>query len=185
VLSLRQKTVRDYFLLLSLTGLRRNEAATLRWTDVDLESKTITIRAELAKNKKEHVLPLTDFLVMLLTQRMRWRRESEYAFPSRIKRDSPIVDHDYAVALVAAKSGCSFRLHDLRRGFISQAARLAVPHHVIKKLVNHVASRDVTDGYVIIQPEHLREPMELINNRMLTLFGCSIKDWKRDEPVAC
>ena len=39
VISLKQGTVRDYLLVLLLTGLRRNEAATLRWSDIDLESK--------------------------------------------------------------------------------------------------------------------------------------------------
>jgi integrase len=39
VISLRQIYVRDYLLLLLLTGLRRMEAATLRWSDVDLEGK--------------------------------------------------------------------------------------------------------------------------------------------------
>jgi hypothetical protein len=60
------------------------------------------------------------------------------------------------------------------------AAKLGVPHHIIKKLVNHVASRDVTDGYIIIDLDHLREPMNLINNRFLTLFGCNTTDWEKN-----
>jgi integrase len=174
----------DYFLFLSLTGLRRNEAATLRWTDVDLEARTITIRAEISKNKREHWLPLTDFLIVLLKQRQRCRWDSEYVFPSRIKRLSHIADSKHALRIVVRRSGCLFVLHDLRRGFISQAARLGIPHHIIKKLANHIAARDVTDGYVIIHPEHLREPMALINNRFLTLFGCNISDWWPDESAA-
>ncbi len=62
VLSIRDKKVRDYFLLRLFTGLRRTEAATLKWTDIDFEGKVLTIRSELAKNHREHRLPLTEFL---------------------------------------------------------------------------------------------------------------------------
>ena len=70
-MALKQTTTRDYLIFLLLTGLRKNEAATLRWTDVDLEARTITIRAECTKNKQEHCLPLTDFLILMLNQRVR------------------------------------------------------------------------------------------------------------------
>jgi integrase len=184
VVTLRQKTLRDYFLFLILTGLRRNEAATLRWTDVDLQAKIITIRAAISKNKIEHQLPLTDFLTLLLRQRLRQRRDSEYVFASRYRRDSHIVSIKEAVSSIIKNRGCSFVPHDTRRTFISLAARLGVPHHIIKKLVIHTASRDVTDGYVVIHTEHLREPMALINNRFLTLFGFNISDWWTDESAA-
>jgi integrase len=69
VMALRQKTVRDYLLFLLLTGLRRNEAATLRWSDVDFETKTITIPAAASKNKQEHCFPMSEFLLILLSQR--------------------------------------------------------------------------------------------------------------------
>ena len=105
------------------------------------------------------------------------RQTSDGHFPSRSGKGH-IVEAKHAIESVAKSSGCSFVTHDLRRTNISLAARIGVPHHIIKKLVNHIASRDVTDGYVVIDAEHLREPMEQINNRFLTLFGCSIEDWR-------
>jgi integrase len=179
VMSLRQIYIRDYLLLLILTGLRRTEAATLKWSDVDLSARTLTIRAEVAKNKQEHCLPLTDFLYLLLSHRSENRRtDSDFVFPGR--KGGHMKEPKLAVARVIQKSGCDFVLHDLRRTNISMAARLGIPHHIIKKLVNHISSRDVTDGYVVIQHEYLHEPMTLINNRFLTLFGCSIIDWKNN-----
>jgi hypothetical protein len=47
-----------------------------------------------------------------------------------------------------------------------------------------ISSTGATDGYIVIQVDHLREPMALINNRFLTLFGCDISDWKRGDKVA-
>jgi integrase len=182
VISLRQIYIRDYLLLLMLTGLRKNEAATLRWSDIDFDARTLTVRAEIAKNKREHCLPLPDFLFLLLSHRKENRRaDSNFVFPGR--RGGPIVEPKQAVSRVIEKSGCKFVLHDIRRGFITQAAKLSVPHHIIKKLVNHVATTDVTDGYIVIDVEHLREPMNLINNRFLTLFGCNLSDWEKNNRV--
>jgi hypothetical protein len=64
------------------------------------------------------------------------------------------------------------------------AAKLGVAHHIIKKLVNHISSSGATDGYIVIQVEHLCEPMALINNRFLTLFGCDISDWRQSDEIA-
>jgi integrase len=179
VMSLRQIYIRDYLLLLILTGLRRSEASTLRWSDIDFAGRTITIRAEISKNKQEHCVPLTDFLLLLLKHRKEnSRSDTDYVFPGR--RGGPLVEPKLGVARVVARSGCSFVLHDLRRTYISMAAKIGIPHHVIKKLVNHIASSDVTDGYVIIQVDQLREPIDQINNRFLTLFGCQLADWEKN-----
>ena len=61
------------------------------------------------------------------------------------------------------------------------AAKLGAPHHIIKKLVNHVTSTGATDGYIVLHVEHLRESMAQINNRFLTLVGRTISDWTRDD----
>jgi integrase len=69
VMSLKNRMIRDYLLLLLLTGLRRNEAANLRWSDVDLIERKLTVPAEFAKNKLDHSLPLSDFLFLLLSKK--------------------------------------------------------------------------------------------------------------------
>ena len=43
VMKLENTTLRDYLLLVLFTGLRRNEAASLQWSDVDLKAKTLTL----------------------------------------------------------------------------------------------------------------------------------------------
>ena len=113
-------------------------------SDIDLEARTMTIRAEFSKNKQEHSLPLTDFLVLLLTQR---KSDSPYVFPGRGGR-SHLVDPGHIIEQhVIKNSGCSFVIHDLRRSFITMAAKLGVQHHVIKKLVNHISSTGA-DGWL-------------------------------------
>jgi integrase len=170
VMALRHPTVRDYLLLLLFTGLRKNEAATLRWTDIDLQSKVLTVRREVAKNGKEHRLPLSDFLFNLLSERFLNRGNCEYVFPGRGKKHH-LVDSDHVIKGVAKKADCSFILHDARRTFLTVAERLALSYVVLKKLANHAGKNDTTFGYVVVDVERLREPMQRITNELLRLCG--------------
>jgi integrase len=167
VVSLKHQTVKDYLLLLLFTGLRRNEAATLRWEDIDFESKVLTVRSEIAKNGKEHRLPLSDFLEDLLRRRYA-ERVSEFVFPGRGNKHH-IVDSDHVIQGVANKADCPFMLHDLRRTFLTVAERSALSYVVLKKLANHSGKNDTTFGYVVVDVERLREPMQKITNELLTL----------------
>lgn len=63
----KSSILRDYFLLLLFTGLRKQEAIELTWDRVDLKEKTITIND--TKNHQSHVLPLSDFLFNLFENR--------------------------------------------------------------------------------------------------------------------
>jgi len=58
VQALANPTARDYYLVLLLTGLRRNEAARLLWSDIDLEGRWLDVRTEIAKNGYAYRLPL-------------------------------------------------------------------------------------------------------------------------------
>jgi len=168
VISLRHKKIRDYLLLLLFTGFRRIEGASLRWEDVDFESRVITIRAEIAKNKKEHRLPMSDFLEALLKKRYLEKDASEFVFPGR-GACGHIVDSDHVFAGIAEKAGCPFTLHDLRRTFLTLAERLGFSYVILKKLANHSGRNDTTFGYIVVDTERLREPMQKITNEFLLL----------------
>ncbi len=58
VQQLQSDVLRDYLLLILFTGLRRQEAATLRWDHVDLGAKTLTVLD--TKNHESHTLPLSN-----------------------------------------------------------------------------------------------------------------------------
>lgn len=168
VVSLRRNKVRDYLLFLLFTGLRRNEAATLRWEDVDFQSRVITIRAEIAKNKNEHRLPFSDFLEEILQRRYQENRSSDYVFPGR-SAEMPMVDSGHVIEGVAKEAGCPFTLHDLRRTFLTMAERIGFSYVILKKLANHSGKNDTTFGYIVVDTERLREPMQKITNELLNL----------------
>ena len=60
---------RDYLLLILFTGLRRSEAASLRWDDVDLRERMIHLPRTRTKSKRRLDLPMSDYLHDLLTLR--------------------------------------------------------------------------------------------------------------------
>jgi integrase len=176
VMSLESTMVRDYLLLLVLTGLRRTEAISLKWSDINFEDQTLTILAEISKNHREHKLPLSDFILTLLAQRRAQTGESQWLFP-RADRDQYMPYPYDAIQVAAKQGGCPFTPHALRRTFCSVAARSGVGHHLIRKLVNHTQVLDVAHKYILIGVEGLREPMQEITDRFISLMGCSMADW--------
>jgi len=168
VMDLQHEIVRDYLLLLLLTGLRRNEAATLRWTDVDFASKVLTIRPEIAKNGNEHRLPFSDFIEEILIRRHAERGNSEFVFPGRGNK-LHLVDSDHVIEGIGRVIRYRFTPHDLRRTFLTVAERLALPYIVLKKLANHSGKNDTTFGYIVVDVERLRDPMQKITDEFLRL----------------
>ncbi len=160
--------VRDYLLVVLLTGLRRSEAASLRWADIDFDSRTLKIDAERTKNHRVHRLPLTPFLLDLFHKRFH-SRHSEFVFPGRI---GGITQFSDALKRIRQKCGCAFTIHDLRRTYLTMAERLGIPHYALKKLANHSGGNDVTFGYLIFDVERLRSPMEQITDAFTKLMKC-------------
>ncbi|HEY9786657.1 MAG TPA: tyrosine-type recombinase/integrase [Candidatus Obscuribacterales bacterium] len=174
VMGLRDKKIRDYLLFLLFTGLRRMEAATLKWTDIDFDTKVITIRSEHSKNHLEHHLPITEFLQVLLLQRKTMTGESEFVFPGRTGH---MVDSDHVIGGVAKNCDYHFTLHDLRRTFLTTAEMLEVPHYALKKLANHTSGRDITSGYVVVTVARLRVYMTRISDHFVDVLGVDISDF--------
>jgi len=163
VQQLRHATFRDYFQLLLLTGLRKQEAATLQWQQIDFIEKTLLITD--TKNSQPHVLPLSDFLYNLLQQR---HREAANHWVFAGKQDKPIVDPRKPIEQVTLLSGIAFTCHDLRRTFATIAESLDISSFTVKRLLNHQQNHDITAGYVISNVERLRPPMQRITDFVLT-----------------
>ncbi|QSP93846.1 integrase family protein [Marinobacter salinisoli] len=163
-LQLNNQTTRDYLHLVLLTGLRRTEAATLTWDQIDFHDKTITITA--TKNSRIHCLPFSNAIEALLSRRFK-ERSSPYVFPSDAERGH-LSEPRTAINRVAKLSGVEFTLHDLRRTFITAAERLDIPAYALKRLMNQKDPNDVTEGYIIFDVERLRVPMQKITNFFLT-----------------
>jgi len=152
---------RDLFLFILFTGLRRREASTLMWDNIDFKDHSLTI--EDTKNHEAHSLPLTPFLLEILERR---KSDSPYIFQGT-SPDKPLNDPKKQLDKVRKISGVYFNLHDLRRTFITIAESLDINTYALKQLLNHKDQRDVTGGYIITDMERLREPMNKITDYIL------------------
>lgn len=166
---LKNRTAADYLLFMLLTGLRRNEAATLRWSDIDMDARVLVVRAEISKNHREHRLPTSAFIHKLLQRRLAERGKSDYIFPGRGGRGH-ISNLRFVTEEIRTKTGLAFVIHDLRRTFLTMAEKLDVPHYALKKLANHIPLNDVTANYVVLDIERLRIHMSRITDAFLALL---------------
>ncbi len=153
----------DCLLLILFTGLRRSEAMSLRWENIDFKSKTLTITD--TKNHEQHVLPLPDFLYHLLQKRYE-EASSALVFPGDGKLGY-IIEPRKTIQKITQQTGIDFTLHDLRRTFITIAESLDIPAYALKRLLNHKMTQDVTAGYIITDVERLRRPMQQIAEYLL------------------
>ena len=152
---------RDYLIFILLTGLRRREAVSLNWEDIDLKARRFIVRNP--KNHDDLWMPLSDYLVDMLKE-LQEISEGDNPFPIEEPRKF--------IQKVRVDSKVYFTIHDLRRTFITIAESLDIGVYTIKALVNHRTSNtDVTEGYVQINTERLRQPMERITNFILAAVG--------------
>ena len=159
--------MRDYLLLILFTGLRRQEAATLKWEQVDLKAKTLTIID--TKNWQPHTLPLSDYLYTLLLNSQQ-NTKSSYVFPGT-GESGHIIEPRKQMAKVIEATGIQFTVHDLRRTFITVAESLDIASYALKRLLNHKMNGDVTAGYIMLDVERLRKPMQMITDYLLQQTG--------------
>ena len=163
VQGLRNDAHRDYFLTLALTGLRKEEARTLQWADVDFKAKTLTVHN--TKNHSSHTLPMGPYLAAMLDAR---ERLGPLVFTSM---HGVIGNLRYSLEAIARTSGVKFMVHDLRRTFATIAESLDIPAYALKRLMNHKTQGDVTGGYLVITTERLRAPMKKIEDFVLRAAG--------------
>ena len=168
--SLRNEDFRDYLTLLLLTGVRRSEGFQLQWSDIDLRNKTFIIQD--TKNHNPLSLPMGSFLYKMFKERKKTSK-SEWVFPGT-GRTKHMVEPKGALTEIKETTGIKFSFHDLRRLFITTTDSLDISTYAMKALVNHSLNGDVTGGYIVSDPQRLKEPMQRIETHLLKL--CQHKD---------
>jgi integrase len=123
--------------LLILTGQRRGEIANLQWSYIDTDAKLITLPKEAAKNGREHAFPYGQTVAAILnrippTSPFLFRVDYlKHGFPDWTRTKSAF---DHAIGITAP-----WTLHDLRRTFSTNLARLQVQPSIIERLLNHIS----------------------------------------------
>ena len=144
-----------------------------RWPTLGKSPKTRTPwRSALpdTKNREPHTLPLSDYLAELLERSKKATvKGCPIVFADSQKR--PLSNLRYAQATITEASGVSFCVHDLRRTFATVAESLDLSAYTVKKLLNHSTKAGVTGGYLVLDTERLRKPMQAITDHILRFGG--------------
>jgi integrase len=135
--------------VLLLTGQRRNEVAGMTRDELSDDGATWNIPRSRTKNGRAHVVPLPP-LVRNLIDSVKAKPDSNLVFTTtgrtpvsgwsraKARLDAAMLDiarkerrHDAVVR--------PWRLHDLRRSFVTGLIELHVPPHVVELAVNHIS----------------------------------------------
>lgn len=169
VQALANPIARDFLTLLLFTGLRRSEAASLRWDDVDFAARVIRLPAARTKSGRKLDLPMSDFVRDLLVARRAIGKET-FVFPSASK-SGHIAEPKFPLAQVREATGIRISAHDLRRTYITAAESADISPIALRALVNHSLGGDVTSGYIQMSAERLREPAQKVADKIKQLCG--------------
>jgi integrase len=170
VCALPHPVQRDYLLMLMFTGMRRSECASLRWEDVDLIKRSFRVQANQTKTGKKLDLPMSDLVHDLLVARRALGNAGGFVFPGK-SEGKCIIGTTAPLRTVAAATGVQVSAHDLRRGFITIAESTDVSVYSLKAMVNHAFGSDITEGYIQMKLERLREPVQRVADRFKELCG--------------
>ena len=152
-------SIRDYLVFVLVTGKRKGEVEQLTWDDIDFKKGTISLTK--TKTKKMDVVPMTDFLFLLLNTRFNaWDRNDKWVFHSHYKDGGHITNPYKALKKV---EGFYITPHDFRRTFATATRELGIKKEDLSTLLNH-SSRDVTEGYVFASLDYKEKNLDAVFN---------------------
>ncbi len=141
------------------TGLRRGELFSMKWENVDLFNRVITIPR--SKSGDARQVPMSK-AVLKMMQELPSRMRSEWVFPNDAGT-GPLDAHNFENRIfirAIKKAGIeNFRFHDLRHTFASRLAMKGVSLQTIQKLLGH-KTFNMTLRYAHLSERHLQDAVE-------------------------
>ena len=151
--------VRPIVQMLYFTGMRRGEALGLNWSNVNLESRIITLYADQTKEQKKKRVPIHRVLVPILERIGRLRAINSSRVFLTEKRKPPCEDSlrkPWKVALEAVGLDTAFTIHDLRHVWSTNAMRSGMDPRIAETIMGHaLRQKDVPGRYISFSDEDL------------------------------
>jgi integrase len=144
------------------TGMRQNEILSLKWSEVDLFRKTVSVMK--SKNYEKRVVPLNEVALTLLSQKAKVRAMSGFVFPDP-KTGEKIVPENIMWRFYAAQEKAGIphvRFHDLRHTFSTRLIQNGIDLYKVSKLLGHKDIR-TTQRYAHHYSESLRDGVEVLD----------------------
>jgi len=142
------------------TGMRKKKILGLRWRDVDLENRKITILR--SKNNESQIIPINNTLYAIL-KALPKRPDTEYVFSNGNGKPFGNVRRSFDKAL--EKAGIKdFVFHDLRHTFASHLVMSGCNLRTVQQLMGH---KDITMTvrYSHLSRAHLEEAVQRLDTQ--------------------
>ena len=124
------------FLFYLFSGVRRTEALTLVWSDVDFDNRTIQIKGTKTESSSRRIV-LTNDLERILEERKKQAKKENCKSPFVFPYSKEHVSRKF-------KELCpNHHLHDLRHTYVTRCAECGVNINVCQQLVGH-STADMT-----------------------------------------
>lgn len=149
------KWLRPLLIVSLYTGMRKGEILNLKWQDIDLFRKTITVIK--SKNGEKRTIPMSNTLFSTLNS-LNVHHISGRVFP--ISNRSLRTAFDKTIKKAGIED---FRIHDLRHTFATRLVQNGVDLYKVKELLGH-KTISMTTRYAHHYPESLRGSVEVLDN---------------------
>ena len=162
--------VKEIVLFALNTGMRQDEILSLKWQDVDLARRTLTVVK--SKNGEQRTLPLNKAAISVLKKKGNVRHISGLVFPSQAGTKINPGNLRRGFNAARGKAGIDHvRFHDLRHTFATRLVQRGVDLYVVKELLGHKSIK-MTMRYAHHYPESLRHGVDVLDesgDTMVTL----------------
>lgn len=162
---------RDYFLVSLLTGARRSNVLSMKWSEIDFNGNTWKIQE--TKNGTPQTIPLTEPVMYILLDRQN-AATSIFVFPGKGKTGHLVEPKNAWKRICRAANLNDVRIHDLRRTFGSWQAITGASLPIIGRSLNH-KNQSTTAIYARLDLDPVRASMEKATSAMMAAARNSSK----------
>jgi integrase len=147
--------LRDFIWISLTTGIRTQDVLSLKWSDVNLRERTITVRDP--KNNEPYEQAILREAMPSFLRRWRTRGDSVWLFPNKWGETGHIVNLRKPWGEFVKRAQMpDLHLHDVRRSYASYLGLKRYPAPIIAKALGHSDWKSA-QAYVQLEVESVRE----------------------------
>jgi len=151
-----KKVIANLILFMLSSGMRMTEAMSIKWSDLNMDNRTISIPASNAKSRRLKSIPMSNMAADAILSQAAATGESEYVWVNP-KTGKRYVNINKPFDVLRKKAGVpTFKIHGLRRTFATTLANAGTSINVIQQLLTH-ASPVTTDRYIRVSSKTLHD----------------------------